>query len=85
LSSQWSSFAHFKLKVWHLTCELINGSTARSGVTRYHHDILQAAIKITTGYRMLDRLCGDHPCMAVMIVAGSLFGLFRNPGGRVIV
>ncbi|MCY4440434.1 MAG: hypothetical protein OXE53_09540, partial [Deltaproteobacteria bacterium] len=75
-----------------------------SGVTRHHHDILQAAIvhpdrrqvlplapefvrnsdgrggkyhkqdcEINAGYRMLERLRGDYPRMAAIIVADSLY------------
>lgn len=79
-------------------------TTTKSGVTHYHHDILQAAIvhpdkrqvlplapefvrnsdgkggkyrkqdcEIAAGYRMLQRLRGDYPRMAAIIVADSLY------------
>ena len=79
-------------------------TTTKAGVTRYHHDILQAAIvhpdkrqvlplapefirnsdgkggkyhkqdcEINAGCRMLERLRGDYPRMAAIIVADSLY------------
>ena len=79
-------------------------TTTKSGVTHYHHDILQAAIvhpdkrqvlplapefvrnsdgkggkyrkqdcEIAAAYRMLQRLRGDYPRMAAIIVADSLY------------
>ena len=79
-------------------------TATKDGVTRYHHDILQAAIvhpdkrqvlplapefvrnsdgrngkyhkqdcEINAGCRMLERLRGDYPRMAAIIVADSLY------------
>ena len=79
-------------------------TTTKSGVTQYHHDILQAAIvhpdkrqvlplapefvrnsdgkgsqyhkqdcELAAGHRMLQRLRGDYPRMAAIIVADSLY------------
>ena len=86
-----------------VNCEHCLHSTT-AGVTRYHHDILQAAIvhpdkrqvlplapefvrnsdgrggkyrkqdcEINAGCRMLERLRGDYPRMAAIIVADSLY------------
>ena len=86
-------------------------TTTKAGVTRYHHDILQAAIvrpgkpevlplapefirnsdgkggkydkqdcEINAGYRMLERLRGDYPRMAAIIVAPGSPGWLPTPG-----